>query len=199
MMDSNRSPWRQGPLVTLLLLVAAGLAEAQPRAYVASTSAGLVTAIDTLTNTPVGTIPVGVSPTRVAVSGDGTKRRYVADSASASVSVIDTASDAVVATIGLGGNPSALAVTPDGARLYVLLAERSRVGGTLLERFGHEVIVADPNFAPMYAARSRKIKTDRRDARALAEACRLGAYRPTHRLRGSRSSAVEPSRQGRRN
>jgi transposase len=68
-----------------------------------------------------------------------------------------------------------------------------------LERFGHDVIVADPNFAPMYAARSRKIKTNHRDTRALAEACRLGAYRPTHRLRGSRSSAVEPSLQGRRN
>jgi transposase len=39
------------------------------------------------------------------------------------------------------------------------------------------VIVADPNFAPMYAQRSRKLKTDRRDARALAEACVLGAYR----------------------
>jgi transposase len=51
-----------------------------------------------------------------------------------------------------------------------------------LEGFGHEVIVADPNFAPMYAARSRKIKTDRRDARALAEACVLGAYRRAHRL-----------------
>jgi transposase len=47
---------------------------------------------------------------------------------------------------------------------------------------GHEVIVADPNFAPMYATRSRKVKTDRRDARALAEACLLGAYRPAHRL-----------------
>ncbi len=50
-----------------------------------------------------------------------------------------------------------------------------------LETLGHEVIVADPNFAPMYAQRSRRIKTDRRDARALAEACRLGAYRPAHR------------------
>jgi transposase len=50
-----------------------------------------------------------------------------------------------------------------------------------LEACGHEVIVADPNFAPMYAQRSRKIKTDRRDARALAEACRLNAYRPAHR------------------
>lgn len=50
-----------------------------------------------------------------------------------------------------------------------------------LEEFGHEVIVADPNFAPMYAHRSRRIKTDRRDAHALADACRLGAYRPAHR------------------
>ncbi len=50
-----------------------------------------------------------------------------------------------------------------------------------LEGLGHEVIVADPNFAPMYATRTRKVKTDRRDARALAEACRLGAYRPAHR------------------
>jgi transposase len=51
-----------------------------------------------------------------------------------------------------------------------------------LEALGHEVIVADPNFAPMYATRSRKVKTDRRDARSLAEACVLGAYRAAHRL-----------------
>jgi transposase len=50
-----------------------------------------------------------------------------------------------------------------------------------LEQLGHEVIVADPNFAPMYATRSRRVKTDKRDARTLAEACRLGAYRPAHR------------------
>jgi transposase len=34
----------------------------------------------------------------------------------------------------------------------------------------------------MYAARRRTVKTDRRDARALADACVLGAYRPAHRL-----------------
>ena len=50
-----------------------------------------------------------------------------------------------------------------------------------LESLGHEVIVADPNFAPMYATRSRRVKTDKRDARTLAEAARLGAYRPAHR------------------
>jgi transposase len=52
----------------------------------------------------------------------------------------------------------------------------------VLRGAGQEVIVADPNFAPMYAQRSRKVKTDRRDARALAEACVLGAYRRAHRL-----------------
>ena len=39
-----------------------------------------------------------------------------------------------------------------------------------------------PGFAPMYATRSRRVKTDKRDARALCEACKLGAYRPIHRV-----------------
>jgi len=51
-----------------------------------------------------------------------------------------------------------------------------------LEHLGHEVLVADPNFAPMYASRTRRVKTDRRDAQALMDACRLGAYRPAHRV-----------------
>jgi transposase len=50
-----------------------------------------------------------------------------------------------------------------------------------LEGAGHEVIVADPNYAPMYGEIRRKIKTDRRDAAALAEANRRGWYRATHR------------------
>src|SRR6266571_3413068 len=37
-----------------------------------------------------------------------------------------------------------------------------------LEAMGHEVIVADPNYAPMYGSRSRKVKTDKRDVAALA-------------------------------
>lgn len=51
-----------------------------------------------------------------------------------------------------------------------------------LEGLGHEVIVADPNYLPMYGSRSRKIKTDRRDVAALAEACRTGQYRRAHRV-----------------
>ena len=51
-----------------------------------------------------------------------------------------------------------------------------------LEALGHAVIVADPNYAPMYANRSRRTKTDKRDARTLLDACVTGAYRPAHRL-----------------
>ena len=32
-----------------------------------------------------------------------------------------------------------------------------------LETLGHEVVVADPNYALMYGHRSRRVKTDRRD------------------------------------
>jgi len=50
-----------------------------------------------------------------------------------------------------------------------------------LEGAGHEVIVADPNYAPMYGEIRRKVKTDRRDVAALAEANRRGWFRATHR------------------
>jgi transposase len=50
-----------------------------------------------------------------------------------------------------------------------------------LETLGHEVIVADPTFAPMYSERSRRVKTDRRDVAALADACQRGCYRAAHR------------------
>ena len=49
------------------------------------------------------------------------------------------------------------------------------------ERLGHEVIVADPNFTPMYGHPNRRTKTDRRDVAALAEACQRGVYRVAHR------------------
>jgi len=68
------------------------------------------------------------------------------------------------------------------ARVLLEASTESEWVARHLEALGHEVIVADPGFAPMYAARSRRVKTDKRDARALCEACKLGAYRPTHRV-----------------
>lgn len=68
------------------------------------------------------------------------------------------------------------------ARILVEASTESEWVARVLEKVGHEVIVADPGYAPMYARRSRKVKTDRRDAQALAEACRTQVYRPAHRL-----------------
>jgi transposase len=67
------------------------------------------------------------------------------------------------------------------ARVLLEAATESEWVARHLESLGHEVIVADPNFAPMYASRNRKVKTDKRDARALCDACHLGAFRPSHR------------------
>jgi transposase len=86
------------------------------------------------------------------------------------------------------------AIRTEAARFAAFLGDRSRARiliesstesewvARCLEGLGHEAVVADPNCAAMYATRSRRVKTDRRDAQTLAEACRLGAYRPAHRL-----------------
>jgi transposase len=59
-----------------------------------------------------------------------------------------------------------------------------------LETLGHEVVVADPNYLPMYGHRSRRVKTDQRDVAALTEACRQGMYRSVHR-RSARQQGVQ--------
>jgi transposase len=74
----------------------------------------------------------------------------------------------------LGGRPA--------ARILLEAATESEWVAQCLEGLGHEVIVADPNYAPMYPERRRRVKTNRRDAATLAQACRLGAYRPAHRV-----------------
>jgi len=66
-------------------------------------------------------------------------------------------------------------------RILVESATESEWVARYLEELGHEVIVADPGYAPMYPHRVRSVKTDRRDARALAEVCRTGTYRKAHR------------------
>ncbi|MGK2962335.1 MAG: IS110 family transposase [Gemmatimonadaceae bacterium] len=72
------------------------------------------------------------------------------------------------------------------ARVLLEASTESEWVAQHLEGLGHEVIVADPNYAPMYGTRTRRVKTDKRDARALAEALRLGAYRTAHRVSAER-------------
>lgn len=67
------------------------------------------------------------------------------------------------------------------ARILLEASTESAWVARHLEALGHEVIVADPGFAAMYATRSKRVKTDKRDARTLCEALQLGAYRAIHR------------------
>lgn len=67
------------------------------------------------------------------------------------------------------------------ARILLEASTESEWVARHLEALGHTVIVADPGFAAMYATRSKRVKTDKRDARTLCEALQLGAYRAIHR------------------
>lgn len=73
----------------------------------------------------------------------------------------------------LGGRPP--------SRVLLEASTESEWVARHVEALGHEVIVADPGFAPMYATRRRRVKTDQRDARTLCEALKVGAYRAVHR------------------
>ncbi|MGQ0563141.1 MAG: IS110 family transposase [Gemmatimonadota bacterium] len=66
------------------------------------------------------------------------------------------------------------------ARILLEASTESEWVARHLEHLGREVIVAGPHFAPMYATRTRRTKTHKRDARTLMDACRLGAYRRAH-------------------
>ena len=56
------------------------------------------------------------------------------------------------------GSPRSSATRPR-ARILIEASTESEWVARCLERLGHEVIVADPNYAPMYATRSRRVRT----------------------------------------
>lgn len=73
----------------------------------------------------------------------------------------------------LGGRPR--------AKVLIEASGESEWVARVIEQLGHEVVVGHPGFGLMYGARGAGIKTDRRDAAALAWACRAGAYKAAHR------------------
>ena len=80
---------------------------------------GTVTAIDTGTNTPVGTIPVGSQPADI-VSTPGRDRRLCARTPTLdTISVIDTITNVADPSTISVSTPDVIAFTPDGARAYV--------------------------------------------------------------------------------
>lgn len=80
---------------------------------------------------------------------------------------------------------------PGAIRILLETGTESEWVAEALEAAGHEVIVADPNYAPMYGEVRRRVKTDDRDVAALAEANRRGWYRAAHRT----SPALRTTRQ----
>ncbi|MCA2225146.1 YncE family protein [Nonomuraea aurantiaca] len=90
-------------------------------AYVTLKS-GFVAVIDTKTNTVIATIPVGNSPSDVAITPDG-RHGYIVNTGSNTVSVINN----VRATIPVGDSPSGVAINPDGSRAYVTNAQSNTV------------------------------------------------------------------------
>jgi YVTN family beta-propeller protein/VCBS repeat-containing protein len=96
---------------------AGAVAASNTRVYVANTTAGTVTVIDTATGAVVNTITVGFPPDGLALKPDGT-RLYASSSTGNGVAVIDTASGTVKATIAVA-KPTAMTVNPSGSTLYV--------------------------------------------------------------------------------
>ena len=107
-------------VLIILLSLGAGLvnaaAQSNSSAYVTNLS-GTVSVIDTMTNTIVATISVGLGPSEIAITPDGT-RAYVLDQQDSIISVIDTATYTVVTTIPVRGT-AGTAITPDGTQAYV--------------------------------------------------------------------------------
>ena len=87
-------------------------------AYVANLGSNTVSVIDAQTGAVVSNVPVGMSPTAVAVNPGGNEV-YATNSASGTVSVIETATNQVASTIAVGPAPVAVSVRADGRSLYV--------------------------------------------------------------------------------
>ncbi|HJZ78525.1 MAG TPA: bifunctional YncE family protein/alkaline phosphatase family protein [Vicinamibacterales bacterium] len=104
---------------------------------------GTISVFDTVANRVVKDIEVGLHPSGMAVSPDGS-RLYVANANSDSVSVIDTARDTVESTIDvrltdsspLGSAPNAIAVSQDGETLYVANAGNNAIAVVEPQRHG---------------------------------------------------------------
>lgn len=78
----------------------------------------VVSMINTNTNNVVKTIPIGHSPSGIAINSEGTLV-YVANWGDGNISVINTATNSVIATIAVGNNPNGVAINPAGTRVYV--------------------------------------------------------------------------------
>ena len=81
-------------------------------------SKGIVSVIDTETNTVTAIIPLGSGARGVIVNPNG-KKVYVTTPSNNNVSVIDTATNKVTAMVPVGSYPEGVAINSDGTKVYV--------------------------------------------------------------------------------
>jgi len=105
--------------------------------YVTNGKSSDVTVIDNLSFKTVKTIPVGKSPTGIAVSPTRNEI-YVVNTDSNSVSVIDAERNAVVATVGLDRAPYFIDVSADGKHAYVANSASNNV--SVIDLAGRKVV-----------------------------------------------------------
>ena len=84
----------------------------------AMAGAGEVWAIDTVSDTVVAKVPVGMHPAHVVVAPDG-RYAYVTNGGENTVSVVDTAALRSVSTIPVGASPHGIRISPDGKQAWV--------------------------------------------------------------------------------
>lgn len=105
--------------IAAMLLPALAAAQTIPVAYVTNQATNVVHMFRTTDWFPLGNIPVGSSPTGIAIPTAG-GFALVANKGSNTVSRIDLATSTVTATIPVPGNPTAIAILPDGTKAYAV-------------------------------------------------------------------------------
>ncbi|HTP97821.1 MAG TPA: plastocyanin/azurin family copper-binding protein [Casimicrobiaceae bacterium] len=109
-----------------LVLLAAGAAAAQGKAYVGNFKDNTVSVVDLQAGAVSATVPVAAGPHGMAISADG-RVVYVTGDGSSSMSIIDSATNQVSKTVEVGKTPHGVALTPDGRTLLVCVYGEDRL------------------------------------------------------------------------
>ena len=100
-------------LLVWVSMLIAGVACAQPMAWVPNEKSGTLSVVDTATDKVVGEVRTGGKPRGIAAQPDGTTV-YVSDQDANALQVIDAAKREVRSRIALGPSPEGISVSRDG-------------------------------------------------------------------------------------
>ena len=131
--------------IVIFTLLFATATLAQTRGYVTNAHDNTVSVIDTTTASVIATVPVGSSPSAVAVTPNG-RFVYVTNQLGNTISVISAASNTVVATIPVQSFPSSIAITPNGAFAYVTSSPSSII--SVIDTATNTVVTTMPVTSP---------------------------------------------------